>query len=36
MKNAGELLRPNMFSRVAIEADGFGRVVNVILHRFRL
>ena len=28
-ENAGELLRPNMFSRVAIEADGFGRVVNV-------
>ncbi len=27
--NAGELLRPNMFSRVVIEADGFGRVVNV-------
>ena len=28
-ENAGELLRPNMFSRVVIEADGFGRVVNV-------
>lgn len=27
--NAGELLRPNMFTRVAIEAEGFGRVVNV-------
>jgi Cu(I)/Ag(I) efflux system membrane fusion protein len=27
--NAGELLRPNMFSRVVIEADGFGSVVNV-------
>ena len=27
--NAGELLRPNMFSRVVIEADGFGRVVHV-------
>jgi Cu(I)/Ag(I) efflux system membrane fusion protein len=27
--NAGELLRPNMFSRVVIEAEGFGRVVNV-------
>jgi len=28
-ENAGELLRPNMFSRVVIEADAFGRVVNV-------
>lgn len=28
-ENAGEQLRPNMFSRVVIEADGFGRVVNV-------
>jgi len=28
-ENAGELLRPNMFARVVIEADGFGRVVNV-------
>jgi Cu(I)/Ag(I) efflux system membrane fusion protein len=27
--NAGELLRPNMFARVVIEAEGFGRVVNV-------
>jgi Cu(I)/Ag(I) efflux system membrane fusion protein len=27
--NAGELLRPNMFSRVVIEAEGFGRVVHV-------
>ncbi len=27
--NAGEELRPNMFSRVVIEAEGFGRVVNV-------
>lgn len=27
--NADELLRPNMFSRVVIEAEGFGRVVNV-------
>jgi len=27
--NAGELLRPNMFSRVVIDAEGFGRVVNV-------
>ena len=27
--NPRELLRPNMFSRVVIEADGFGRVVNV-------
>ena len=27
--NADELLRPNMFTRVAIEAEGFGRVVNV-------
>jgi Cu(I)/Ag(I) efflux system membrane fusion protein len=28
-ENVGELLRPNMFSRVVIKADGFGRVVNV-------
>ena len=27
--NAGKLLRPNMFSRVVIEAEGFGPVVNV-------
>ena len=27
--NAGEELRPNMFSRVVIEAEGFGRVVHV-------
>ena len=27
--NTGELLRPNMFSRVVIEAEGFGSVVNV-------
>ena len=27
--NVDELLRPNMFARVVIEADGFGRVVNV-------
>ena len=27
--NPGELLRPNMFARVRIEAEGFGRVVNV-------
>jgi Cu(I)/Ag(I) efflux system membrane fusion protein len=27
--NAGELLRPNMFSRVVIEAEGFGGVVHV-------
>jgi Cu(I)/Ag(I) efflux system membrane fusion protein len=27
--NPRELLRPNMFSRVVIEADGFGHVVNV-------
>jgi Cu(I)/Ag(I) efflux system membrane fusion protein len=27
--NAAELLRPNMFSRVVIEAEGFGAVVNV-------
>ena len=27
--NADELLRPNMFTRVVIEAEGFGRVVNV-------
>ena len=27
--NADELLRPNMFTRVMIEAEGFGRVVNV-------
>ena len=27
--NASEMLRPNMFSRVVIEADGFGSVVNV-------
>jgi Cu(I)/Ag(I) efflux system membrane fusion protein len=27
--NAGILLRPNMFSRVVIEAEGFGSVVNV-------
>ena len=27
--NTAELLRPNMFSRVVIEADGFGRVINV-------
>ena len=28
-ENPGEQLRPNMFSRVLIEADGFGRVVHV-------
>ena len=28
-ENVAELLRPNMFSRVVIEADGFGRVINV-------
>ena len=27
--NAGELLRPNMFASVQIEAEGFGRVVHV-------
>ncbi len=27
--NAAETLRPNMFSRVTIEAEGFGAVVNV-------
>lgn len=27
--NAGELLRPNMFARVAIHAEGFGNVVHV-------
>ena len=27
--NADELLRPNMFARVLIEAEGFGRVVHV-------
>ena len=27
--NAGEQLRPNMFARVVIEAEGFGSVVNV-------
>ncbi len=27
--NAGDLLRPNMFASVKIEADGFGRVVHV-------
>lgn len=27
--NAGELLRPNMFASVEIEAEGFGRVVHV-------
>ncbi len=27
--NTAELLRPNMFSRVVIEADGFGSVLNV-------
>jgi len=27
--NTGELLRPNMFSRVVIDAEGFGAVVNV-------
>jgi len=28
-ENAAETLRPNMFSRVTIEAEGFGAVVNV-------
>ena len=27
--NAGELLRPNMFGSIQIEAEGFGRVVHV-------